>query len=38
MLAAQLSTIDWFVSSALVAAGLGVVLAVLRRTRGRMLG
>ncbi len=37
MLVTQLSIVDWFVSSAAVAAGLGTVLAALRHTGGRVL-
>jgi hypothetical protein len=37
MLVTQLSIVDWFVSSAAVAAGLGAALAALRHTGGRML-
>ena len=38
MLATQLSVIDWFVSSVVVAAGLGGVPAALRWSSARVLG
>lgn len=38
MLATQLSVIDWFVSSVVVAAGLGAVPVALRRSGSRVLG
>ncbi len=37
MLATQLSVVDWFASSAAIAAGLGAVLTALRPARGRVV-
>jgi hypothetical protein len=38
MLAAQLSIVDWFLSSVIVAVGLGAVPSALRRSGARLLG